>query len=201
MCVTRAKACLGLCGAWHLSATSAASNLTDIAPKGPQKNYVYFFVAILCYFLNPGPVPEASWGLDIEFPVKNAWFGCVIAEIRSFSSFLMLKPYFFIFLRHFLQFLAVSGATFDTFWQFFSGRIYNDFTQNSKHLPRGPFHAPGMLFSDSLHFSHLVGWIFVDFRPIWAVFVHFLVFVQPRFPRFLKTYRTAQGLQTTHTTP
>ena len=36
----------------------------------------------------PGPVPEASPGLGIEFPVKNAGFGCVSVELCHFLSFL-----------------------------------------------------------------------------------------------------------------
>ena len=36
---------------------------------------------VFLYFLGPGPVPEASPGLGIEFPVKNAGFGCVCVEI------------------------------------------------------------------------------------------------------------------------
>ena len=44
--------------------------------RGP-KNVVFLHFEFCLYFWGPGPVPEASPGLGIEFPVKNDGFGCV----------------------------------------------------------------------------------------------------------------------------
>ena len=39
-------------------------------------------------FSGPGLVPKPSPGLEVQFPVKNAGFGCVCVELCHFSSFL-----------------------------------------------------------------------------------------------------------------
>ena len=54
------------------------------SPKGTQTQ---IFLIFFRRFWGPGPVPEASPGLGIEFPVKNARFGCVCVELCHFSAF------------------------------------------------------------------------------------------------------------------
>ena len=59
-----------------------------VVDQVPGNDAQMYFFHIFSYFSGPGPVPEASPGLEVRFPVKNAGFGCVFAELRHFSSFL-----------------------------------------------------------------------------------------------------------------
>ena len=76
---------------------------------------------IFCHFLDPGAVPEASPGLEVQFPVKNIWFGCVFGELLYFSSFLKVlescKPLF--------AYLGTPFHDFQTWEEFFGAKLSN----------------------------------------------------------------------------
>ena len=53
------------------------------SPKGAKTRIFIFFRR----FWAPRPCPRPSPGLEVQFPVKNAGFGCVCVELCHFSSF------------------------------------------------------------------------------------------------------------------
>ena len=73
------------------------------------------FPNIFYGFGTPGPCPRPSPGLGVQFPVKNAGFGCVFAELRPFSMFLNS---FVCVLRVFGTVLSVLKV-FCAFWECF----------------------------------------------------------------------------------
>ena len=58
-------------------------------------------------FRDPGLVPESSPGLEVQFPVKNAGFGCVFAALLHFSPFLKSLEMFCGFWTCFARFGSV----------------------------------------------------------------------------------------------
>ena len=58
----------------------------SLGELGQSQNHIFFIFFYI--FSAPGPIPEPSPGLEVQFPVKNAGFGCVCVELSHFSSFL-----------------------------------------------------------------------------------------------------------------
>ena len=81
------------------SAPHAHNEALNLSAKGIKT----FIFLIFRGFEGPGPCPRPSPGLGIEFPVKNAEFGCVFDELLHFSSFLRSLEMFCAFWKCFAR--------------------------------------------------------------------------------------------------